>query len=296
MIQNQIIVKEQDPRPKGGKCKTIYNPYKKKYVLREPTKRKTKEEKIHMLLNVRENERDCIWVGDEIEVDKQKGTTRMWLQNWNGIEKIHDEMMMYQLSTLIDNNVNYFGVTESRMNQYNRLVNKKWELARDRIMPHGEMLVTSTPGYPTDTPHQPGGVVSGFHGELYSRYDKSGRDPMGRWHYHQFYGKERDLRIYTIYRVNPNSKSTAGESTAWNQQKMYMENEGDARNPRHATVEDFLKEIEQAVKAKLTIIVLGDINENINGTERTNEKLRQQGLINLMEEYIGEEALPRTCK
>ena len=64
-----------------------------------------------------------------------------------------------------------------------------------------ELLVTNTQGYPLDTPHQPGGVFSGFLREFYPRYGKYSRDPMGRWYYHQFYGKERDLRIYTMYEL-----------------------------------------------------------------------------------------------
>ena len=243
MIRDSVIVQEQDPRPVMVPRTTIYNPYKKKYVAREPTKRRTKKEQIQFLMQPKEHERDYVWVGDEMEVEKEEGTIRVWLQNWNGVEKLKEEMMLYQLSVIVDNNVNYFGITESRLNQFNRIVNKKWELARDRIMPNGELLVTNTPGYPIDTPHQPGGVFSGFLGELYPRYDKYGRDPMGRWHYHQFYGKERDLRIYTMYRVNPNSDSTAGDTTAWAQQKVYMNRDGDERNPRQAIVQDFLLQI-----------------------------------------------------
>ena len=170
-------------------------------------------------------------------------------------------------------------------------------MARDQIIPHGEVLVTNTPGFPSDTPHQPGGVFSGFVGELYPRYDKYDRDHMERWHYHQFYGKDRDLRIYTIYRVNPNSNSTAGDTTAGTQQQIYMDRDGDTRNPRQAIVQDFLCELEQVLESKMTVIVLvGDINEGINGVEKSNQQFHDIGLINLIEEDVGEQKLPRTCR
>jgi len=88
MIRDSVIVQEQDPRPAVVPRKTIYNPYKKKYVLREPTKRRTKKEEIQFLMQPKENERDHVWIGDEMEEEKKEGTIRIWLQNWNGVRKI----------------------------------------------------------------------------------------------------------------------------------------------------------------------------------------------------------------
>ena len=42
----------------------------------------------------------------------------------------------------------------------------KWEQARESILPNGELLFTSTPGFPLYESNQPGGIVSGYHGAL----------------------------------------------------------------------------------------------------------------------------------
>ena len=61
MVKDSVTIREQDPC-QGGKeeRKTIYNPYKKQYVLRKPTKRNTKKEELQLLLRENEDERDII--------------------------------------------------------------------------------------------------------------------------------------------------------------------------------------------------------------------------------------------
>ena len=112
---------------------------------------------------------------------------------------------------------------------------------------------------------------------------------MGRWHFHEFYGKERNLRIYSLYRVNPGN-SQDGDTTYWVQQKNYMNLNNDSRNPRKAVIEDFCKEIQEAIDKRMSLIIMADFNETVNGPEHNNKKFRDMGLINIMEEYIGVES------
>ena len=127
--------------------------------------------------------------------EKNPGDMRLWLQNWNGVEKYDVDVMTYQLSVLIDNKVDYFSIVESQFNQYYKQAVKKWDIAKDQIMPNGTVTFTSTPGFPLKSPYQPGGVMSGFWGKLAYRHQKTIRDRYGRWHVDQFYGKDKCLKI-----------------------------------------------------------------------------------------------------
>ena len=293
-IQNSVILQEQDSCP-AVEDKVIYNPYKKIYVKRMPSKRKTTKQELQILLKENEDDQDHVWVGDKMPETNENGTIRLWLQNWNGAEKWNEHKIMYQLSTLVDNNIHYFSIIESRINQYHKETCDKWRRSKERIMPNGEILISSVPGVPPTTPGQPGGLLSGYNGPLKTKYSTCKRDKMGRWHYHEFFGKERNLRIYTLYRVNPGAGSKEGDTTYWTQQKNYMNFENDGRNPRTAVIDDFCIEIQEAIDKKMSIIIMADFNETINGPEKNNQKFREMGLLNLMEEYIGDDGLPRTC-
>ena len=293
-MRDSIIVQEQEPCPAEVE-QVIYDPYKKVYLKRKPTQRKTLKQEMQILLQENEDDNDHIWIGDKMPEVNEEGTIRLWLQNWNGAEKWNEHKIMYQLSTLVDNNIHYFSIIESRINQYHKETNDKWRKCKERIMPNGDILLTSVPGVPTTTVGQPGGILSGYNGPLKTKYTTHKRDPMGRWHYHEFYGKERNLRIYSLYRVNPGNASTEGDTTYWTQQKNYMNLQNDRRNPRKAVIDDFISEVQTAIDNKMSIIVLADFNERVDGPEKNNERFREMGLINMMEEYIGREALPRTC-
>ena len=162
-------------------------------------------------------------------------------------------------------------------------------------MSDGEILITNSPAFPLNTPNQPGGLVSGFQGPLVSRFSRFERDWLGRWHYHQFFGKVRDLRIYSMYRVNQSSSATAGDTTAWTQQQTILVQNKDFRNPRQAAIDDLMLELNMAVERKMSIILLADMNEAVHSKEKTNEKLGEIGLVNLMETYMCNVHLPRTC-
>ena len=294
MIKDTVVIQESDPCSGGKERRTIYNPYKKKYEKRQPTKRKTKKEELRMMMKIKDNERDHIWIGDKMPVEKNQGDVRLWLQNWNGIEKYDTDIMTYQLSILADNNIDYFSLIENQFNQYHKQASKKWDLATDQIMSNGTITHTSTPGFPLKTPYQPGGITSGFWGKLAHRFQKTIRDKYGRWHIHQFYGKEKCIKIYSFYRVNPASGEDVGDTTAWAQQRAIMQDQNDDRNPRSAIIEDIIKAFEKDIENKVSLIIMGDLNESIFGPEKTNQRFLELGLINVMQDYLGDNNLPRT--
>ena len=85
MIKNTIVVQEQNPCE--TERRTIYNPYSKKYEIRRPIHRKNKKEELKMVMKCKDDERDLLWIGDKMSEERQKGDIRIWMQNWNGVEK-----------------------------------------------------------------------------------------------------------------------------------------------------------------------------------------------------------------
>jgi len=285
----------------GGPClmrkdrKTIWNPYKGVYQARQPA-RKTSKEKLYtqMKLCAEENTQDILWIGDEMTEKCEDGVFRIWLQNWNGFEKVNKDSIMFDLANIIDNNIHYYSIPESTVNPYHVETMAKIKEAQQRIIPDGEMLITNTPGFPNESGYQPGGIISGYQDLLTTRYDQRGQDQLGRWHYHQFYGKTKKLRIYSLYRVNVSSDESAGDTTAWAQQRDILLSKDDNTDPRKKVIDDFLVELQAQVEQERTLIVLADMNEGIQSPEKTNERMRQIGLINVMEKWVGEQSMPRT--
>ena len=64
--------------------------------------------------------------------------------------------MCYQLSQIADNNIDYFSILESKVNQYYKPSVKKWHKAADQILPHGGVTFTSVPGFSMKAAYQPG--------------------------------------------------------------------------------------------------------------------------------------------
>ena len=63
-------------------------------------------------------------------------------------------------------------------------------------------------------------------------------DPLGRYHCHTFRGRERDIRIYTLYRVHRKTDDNTGLSTAWMQQRDLLRKANNNNNPRDDVILD----------------------------------------------------------
>ena len=61
-----------------------------------------------MVLKHDEFPKDHIWIRDKMSKERAEDFIRLWVQNWNGVERHLVDMMKYQLSRLVDNYINYF--------------------------------------------------------------------------------------------------------------------------------------------------------------------------------------------
>ena len=273
------------------KRKTIYNPYKKQYELKEK-RRILAEPGCPQVKFKRDLTTDSIWIGDTMHYNNMNGTVRIWSQNWNGIEKNDSRKFQYDLYEMQQKHIHYFSVIESTVNTGNKQFVQKLKDDFSIIYPDGELLLTNTPGYTSKSKSQPGGIASAYSGKLRTRIKSHGSDSLGRWHYHEFYGQDNFLKIYTIYRVNKGSDERDGETTSWQQQRYLLKQQGILEDPRDRAINDFIAEIQPLIEKGVQLIILGDFNEGIHDKEKTNTKFNEIGLKNVMQNRVRE--LPRT--
>ena len=134
------------------------------------------------------------------------------------------------------------------------------------LISHGRIDLNNTPGYSSQSAYQPGGVVSAFHGRQSNRYTKTVRDRVGRWIMYEFVGKEKTFLIYNVYRVNP--KSARADTSAWAQQKRYLQTQDVDDDPRKSVIDDLLKDGELSIHNGCSIILMGDMNEKLESHEK----------------------------
>ena len=268
--------------------KSVYNIYTKKFQAKTRRRRQILPTKLPYFPSI-----ESSWVGDEMSSNPSRGHTRFWVQNCNGI-KIHDECNTNHMFTQLNEySVNYFAFTEHNLNTSNpHAVSKLHRIFKNRFH-SGRMSLTNTPGFPSRSSFQSGGIFSGFDSSLNSRFISSEQDPIGRWHCQTFRGAMKDMKIYTIYRVHRHTDDSAGLTTAWMQQRQALRAQNNTSNPRDDVIASISNAIRKDLNSNKSVIVMGDFNEYIGSREKTHEKFLELGLINIMQQKI-ESPLPKT--
>ena len=93
--------------------------------------------------------------------------------------------------------------------------------------------------------------------------------------------------------MNPRP-STAGDTTAWAQQQTLLLQDGCTENPRVKVMNDLLKELEEAVDSGISVILFADLNEGVQDSEGSNDKVHNIGMFNILQRRLGNYNLPRT--
>ena len=271
----------------------VYNPYKKKLMI---VKKTNKTRKLPQFKIRRTQPTISDWIGENMSEHPLPTQTRFLLQNCHGLPLLTDSnYFKSKITSILVNDVHFMALPEINVNCLNSELTNRYKEAFSQLVPDGVFTTTNSPVFEKEHRYQPGGVASGFFGKLVTRYVAQNHDKYGRWHYHEFNGKKHNLRIYTLYRTQYRTDTTAGGITAWAQQRLLLQNDGIFVNPRSRVIEDFLQEIRKGIDNGLSIIVLTDLNEHIDGKEGTNEKFLETGLTNLFQERLGQH-LPRTFK
>ena len=227
---------------KQPKQKLRYNCYTKQYVLPQQPKTSTAYNK-HIKYSS-EDSTDCVWVGDTMSPEPNKRATRFWFQNCHGLMNANDSTRFhFEMTSLIEQNIHYLGFAETNINNNHTFTKFQIENSFKSLTDHGRFDLNNTPGFSNKSFYQPGGVGAGFHGRICNRYPKTSRDPCGRWISHVFIGKTNTLKNYTVYRVNP--KPPRGDTTAWQQQKLYLQRNQQDLDPRKQVIDDLLASLQR---------------------------------------------------
>ena len=97
-----------------------------------------------------------------------------------------------------------------------------------------------------------------------------------------------------MYRVNP--KPPRGDSTAWQQQKRFLQKQDCDSDPRKKVVDDLISVLQKDHDNGTNVMLFAGMNETINSREQANARLRNLGLINIMQHRLQSDTLPRTHK
>ena len=175
--------------------------------------------------------------------------TRFWFQNCHGLLNAKDiTKFHYEMNTFFEQNIHYLSLAETNVNSNHTFTKYQIEHSFKSLAEHGRIDMNNTPGFTKTSSYQPGGVAAGFHGRLCNRFSKTIKDTCGRWIAHEFVGRTHTLKIYTVYRFNPNSRR--GDITAWQQQKRFLQTQKNDANPRKQIIDDLIKSLERDSERK----------------------------------------------
>lgn len=281
--------------PKIDQSKIVYNPYTKQYMTKHKKTHKQTLQRQPILRYSSHQDNDSAWIGDDMSTPPAHNLTRFWMQNCQGMVTAQDiNRYHYEMQKYIDNNIHYLAFSETRINSAHTQTVYEIEHGFNHLVSHGRIDVLNTPKFSSNSAYQPRGVASAFHGRISNRFTKTIRDSVGRWITHEFVGREKPLRVYNVYRVNP--KNAKADTSAWAQQKRHLQEHDISTDPREHVITALLEDIELSIQNGCSIILMGDMNENINSREKTNQKLLTLGLTNLMQHMLHTQDLPRTHK
>lgn len=258
------------------------------------SKKTKKRLQLQTILHEQKSIYDNVWVGDELDHSSQK-SIYFWFQNCNGLIHKNDiRGFQFEIASMADAGINYFSFAETCININKPGYSKKLQDAFTEIIPTGHMSFVNSPSYPKRSNYQPGGVSGGFDGVLRTRFLREGRDEIGRWSWQEFGQNSLVTRVYTLYRVNQGSEYTSGNSTAWFQQKILLEEKQIRNNPRSQIMTDIIQELRPLINKGINVLLMGDFNESVHSNEGMSTKLMELGLFNVMEERLNTKELPRT--
>ena len=274
-----------------------YNPYTKKIEL----KRKRGKPGNNAAVESRgyfqgpEKQLDNEWVGNNMEKKAENNVTRFLFNNCQSLDFNKKDLnyMKSKIQAYLSTGAHYISLAETGINIRKAGNTQKVNEAFSEVLNEGSLTLNHSISV-GESDFQWGGVGTIMYGRMQQRWMVNEKDRHGRWIMQKFFGDERNLCVYTLYRVNPGSESKGGSTSAWSQQRHSMKIEGIVADPRQQVIRDLLRDIKIKMKEGNSILLMADLNEGLNSREKTNEKLEQIGMINIMQQRI--ETLPNTYR
>ena len=177
----------------------------------------------------------------------------------------------HKFTSYVLRHAHFLAIAETKLNATDYKQTNNVTSSFNLVSNGGLIRTHNTPNFFNSSNSQPGGVLAGFYGKLHQRHQSTGYDPFGRWVWHQFVGGNGIVRIYTFYRVVHSYDEQSGLTTAWSQQRRELKDHGILTNPRQQAITDICKDIQKAIDSDISIILLTDLNEGINDSEKTTK-------------------------
>jgi hypothetical protein len=201
------------------------------------------------------------------------GAFRVYYQNVHGIPR-DDVNLSQDLQALAEYDVGCFCLSETNLD-WNRPYVKSKYLSRQQKIWKDSATSFSTIDMESSSDYMTGGTLTATVDKWSSRVFKKDADPsgMGRWSYQTLVGKQNTkVTIITGYRC---VRNISGESSAWNQQAIFLKDRKSVRspNPRKQFIKDLTDFINQKRALNHEIILNLDANEVVGEDSQGISKL-----------------------
>ena len=239
------------------------------------------------------------FVGDTMDENSDHDTTRIYIQNLNGLcwnKEGGRWPYICEMLSSIQVDVACFSEINTDTNRYD--VRRTMESICQQQFDKNCLVMAAT-SIKTTTTYKPGGTAILTCNSITNTVCKHSRDRLGRWASIclQLTPTKR-LRIISAYQVCNNSRP--GHNTAASQQVVQhiLERSGQQQlssNPRQLFIHDLQQFVRQSQTNGELIVLAGDFNDDISGSNSGMHKLAQTcELIDLFSRRLGTTSHPST--
>jgi hypothetical protein len=196
--------------------------------------------------------------GDTLQ-DKTNNTTRLYIQNVNGIKLHQDGGQFDELCTIFKEvQADIVCIQEHNLDTTQYDVRQTLYQTAYRHWQRNRLTIASTP-IPFTSQWKPGGTVIMSMGSITGRVIGKGKDPWGRWCYQTLLGRNgKAITILSAYQVVDKYTTRGQYNTAAQQQALLYRQSDPLKDPRKAFRRDLCEFLETISKAGNDIIISGD--------------------------------------
>ena len=284
--QLESVEKERTTRKRKGTNKkkklvriTSIKEYKKQSTRKliqyekqlQMNKKKVQKKITNITKHKRKEVKNMEWQGDIMTFDEgwpntdKRTTIRIFNINLNGVTYQND-LLEWEMTVayLMDMQVDIFGLTEINLDLNNGIIRDKFIQSGKHFDPYIRMATSSSLQKVGDTPFKMGGTVTGTNGCWSGRITKQGSDKIGRWSYLYLQAKQgKQVVIITVYIPNKPTVAGGGTTIYTQMESDTLKLKGKLVEPRKELLSDLHKFIDNENKCGNTIILMGDMNDNL---------------------------------
>ena len=190
---------------------------------------------------------------------------RIFHINLNGVT-YHNEYLEWEMTIafLMDMQVDMFGLTEINLDLNNGIVKDNFIQAAKHFDPYLRLSSSSSLQKVGDSPFKMGGTVTGTNGSWSGRINRQGTDRLGRWTYTALQAKYgQEVVIITTYLPGKPSSAGGGTTIYKQMEADLLKAKGKLLDPRKNLLEDLYEYIDKEQKKGNTILLLGDMNDDL---------------------------------